>query len=186
MFELSAKEVVKQHHTCMYPLLPTMKNVDADLMEQAMRELVEIYRDERSTLAEQFVWMQVFLNRTTTIKSVKKEQIKERLSMFEQLFDESPVIQKIREQSLVKGLQEGRQKGLQEGRQKGLQEGGLLALQDLLVDSVQERYPDLAGLARASAGHYDKLDALKKHLQQVMTAPNADAVRKLLEAGTNS
>jgi len=187
LFKLNAKEMVQQRHACMYPLLPTMKNVNADLIEQAVRELAEIYRDEQSTLAEQFVWMQVFLDRTTTVKHVKKEQIKARLSMFEQLFDESPTIQKIREQYLVKGIQEGRQEGIQEGLQKGIQEGlqkGLLALQDLLVSSVQARYPGLAELARASAGHFDKLDALKLLIQKVMTAPDADAVRRLLESGT--
>src|SRR5579864_4021369 len=99
--------------------------------------LIEIYRDEKTTLAEQLVWMRVLLDRTTIIKRVKKEQIKERLKMFEQLFDQSPFIQKIREQSLVKGRQEGLQEGLQKGRHDGIQ-----ALQDLLVSSVQARYPD--------------------------------------------
>jgi hypothetical protein len=82
LFKMNAKEMVKQRHTCMYALLPTMKNVDADLMDQAVQELAEVYRDEKSTLAEQFVWMRVFLDRSTTIKRVKKEQIKARLDMF--------------------------------------------------------------------------------------------------------
>ncbi len=183
LFELNAKEMIKQHHTCMYPLLPTMKHVNADLMEQALRELAEIYRNEKSTLAEQFVWMQVFLDRTTTVKDVKRAQIKARLNMFEQLFNESPTIQNIREQSLVKGEQKGLQKGLQEGEQKGLQKGGLLALQDLLVSHVQGHYPELAALARTSADRFDQLDALKLLIPQVISAPNADAVRGLLEAG---
>ncbi len=71
LFRLNAKKVVQRRHACMYALLPTMKHVNADLMEQALRELAEIYRDDRSTLAEQFVWMQVFLDRTTTVKGVK-------------------------------------------------------------------------------------------------------------------
>ncbi len=95
--------------------------------------------------------------------------------MFEQLFNESPTIQNIREQYLVKGLQEG----LQKGRQEGLQ-----ALQDLLVSSVQARYPELAALARISADRFDQLDALKLLIPQVISAPNADAVSRLLEAGT--
>jgi hypothetical protein len=172
LFRLNAKKMVQRRHTCMYPLLPTMKHVNADLVEQALREMAEIYRDEKGTLAEQFVWMQVFLDRTTAVKRVKKEQIKARLNMFEQLFDESPTIQKIREQYLMKG------------RQEGIQEGQLLALQDLLVSSVQTRYPELAELARTSASRFGKLDALKLLIPQVISAPNADAVRSLLEAGT--
>ncbi len=184
LFRLNAKEVVQQHQACMYPLLPTMKHVNADLMEHALHELAEIYRDDKSTLAEQFVWMQVFLDRTTTVKDAKRAQIKARLSMFEQLFNESPTIQKIREQYLVKGIQEGLQKGIQKGRQEGIQEGRLLALRNLLVNSVQRRYPELSALARTSAGHFDQLDVLELLIQQVMIAPNADAVRSLLEAGT--
>ena len=163
-----------------------MKHVNADLMEQALRELAELYQDEKGKLAEQFVWMRVFLDRTTTVKDVKREQIKARLNMFEQLFNESPTIQKIREESLGEGLQKGRQEGLQEGLQKGLQkgrqEGQILALQDLLVTSVHARYPELAVLARTSASRCDQMDALKLLILQVMTAPNAVAVRRLLEA----
>jgi hypothetical protein len=171
LFKLDAQEMVQQHHACMYPLLPTMKHVNADIMEQAVRELWEIYHDDVGTLAEQFVWMQVFLERTTTIKLVQKKQIKERLNMFEQLFEESPMIQKMRKRYRIQGRQEGRQEGIQ-------------VLQDLLVDSVQARYPNLAGLARQQAGHFDKLDVLKLLIQQVMIAPNANTVRGLLEAGT--
>ena len=78
---------------------------------QAMNELSERYRDDRATLAEQFIWMQLCLDRTKTIKLSEKIDIRGRLNMFDLLWEESPVIQKIREQSLVKGLQEGRQKG---------------------------------------------------------------------------
>jgi flagellar biosynthesis/type III secretory pathway protein FliH len=130
--------------------------------------------------------MRIFLDRTTTVKDVKREQIKARLNMFEQLFNESPTIQNIREEALGKGVQKGLQEGLQKGRQEGLQEGlqkgQLLALQDLLVTSVHARYPALAVLARTSVSRCDQTDALKLLILQVMTAPNADAVRRLLEA----
>ncbi len=96
--------------------------------------------------------------------------------MFEQLFNESPTIQKIREQYRVQFLEQGIQQGIQKGR--------LLALQDLLVNSVQGRYPELAVLARTSAAHFDQLDVLELLIRQVMIAPNAHAVRSLLEAGT--
>jgi flagellar biosynthesis/type III secretory pathway protein FliH len=131
--------------------------------------------------------MRAFLDRSTTIKQVKKEQIKARLDMFEQLFEESPTIQSAIQRLTEKRLAQERQESHQEGRQEGLLEGrqeGLLALQDLLVDSVEGRYPDLAELARQRTGQSDQLDALKRLILRVMTAPNADAVRRLLEAGT--
>ena len=111
--------------------------------------------------------------------------------MYEQLFEESPTIQQALQRLTEKRVaevsqkvrQEAHQAGLQEGRQEGRQ-AGLLALQDLLVDSVEGRYPDLAELARERAGHFDQLDGLKRLIQQVMIAPDADAVRRHLEAGT--
>jgi hypothetical protein len=39
LFSLDAEEIVRQHHACLYPLLPTMENVDADLIAQVMQEL---------------------------------------------------------------------------------------------------------------------------------------------------
>jgi predicted transposase YdaD len=119
--------------------------------------------------------MRLFLERTDTIKSVEKEKIKERLNMFDQLFEESPWIQELREKYRVQFLEQGLREGLQKGR--------LEALQDLLVSSIQTRYPDLAELAQQQAGHFDKLDTLKLLIQQVMTAPNADTARRLLESG---
>jgi hypothetical protein len=178
LFELNAGEVMQQHQACMYPLLPTMENVDADLMEHAMQELVEIYRDDRGTLAEQFVWIKLFLERTTTITLEKKEQIKGRLSMFDQLFKDSPTIQKLREEDRVQFLEQGIQQGVQKERQERLQ-----ALQGLLVNLVQARYPDLAVFAQQQASRFGEPYVLELLIQQVMAAPDADAARRLLESG---
>jgi predicted transposase YdaD len=175
LFELDAEDFVRQHHTAMYPLLPTMKNVHADLISQVMQELAELYRDDEVTLAQQFIWLQLLLERTDTISNLEKVQVKERLSMFDQLFEESPMIQRMREEYLVKG----RQEGIQEGRQEELQR-----LQRLLINVVRARYPDLAELAQLQVDHCKKPDALELLIQQVVTAPNESTARWLLEAGT--
>jgi hypothetical protein len=167
LFELDAEDFVREHHTAMYPLLPTMNNVHAELIAQAMQELAELYRDDEVTLGQQFIWMQLLLERTGTVPVLEKEQIKERLAMFDQLFEESPMIQKMREEYRVQGLQEG-----------------LLALQRSLVNVVRAKYPDLAELAQQQAPHFNKPDTLELLIQQVMIAPNASAARGILEAGT--
>src|SRR5436309_2091661 len=59
LFELDAEDLVRQHHTAMYPLLPTMKNVHAELAAQAMQELAELYHDDEVTLGQQLIWMQL-------------------------------------------------------------------------------------------------------------------------------
>jgi hypothetical protein len=183
LFKLNAKEMLKERHTCMYALLPTMKNVDADLMEQAVRELAEVYRYEKHILAEQFIWMRAFLDRTTTVKGIKKEQIRARLDMFEQLFEESPTIQNAVQRLAEKRLARERQEARQEGRQEGLLEA-IQVLQRSLVNIIRVKYPDLTELAQLQATRIDKLDELDLLIQQVMDATDADAARKLiLDAG---
>jgi predicted transposase YdaD len=184
LFTLDAEEIVRKQHACMYPLLPTMQNVHADLISQVMQELTELYRDDEVTLAEQFVWLQLLLERTGTIIPLEKVKIKERLSMFDQLWEESPMIQKMREQYRVQGLEQGlergRLQGLQEGRQKGLQEGEVLALQRSLVNIVRAKYPDLAKFAQQQAVHFDKPNTLDLLIEQVAAAPDASTVCRLL------
>ena len=91
--------------------------------------------------------------------------------MFDQLFEESPMIQKLRQQSLEQGLEQGRQEVIQ-------------ALQRTLVNAVRVRYPDLAEFAQQQASHFNKPEALELLIQKVMTAPNASTVHWLLESGT--
>jgi hypothetical protein len=80
--------------------------------------------------------------------------------MFDQLFEESPMIQKLREESRVK------------------------AIQETLINIIEAKYPNLAELARQQADHFDKPDALKLLIEQVVTAPDASTVRWLLGSDT--
>jgi hypothetical protein len=165
LFEQDAEDIVRQHLSCMYPLVPTMQNVHVDLVGQVMRELEEIYRNDRAQLSDRFVWLRLFLERTSTVPPVEKRKIEKRLNMYDQLWDESPMIQKMREQYIIKGLEEGIQ-----------------ALQRSLVNVVRARFPDLAELAQQQARHFDKTSTLELLIKQVVTAPDASTVRKLLEA----
>src|SRR5436305_14210597 len=114
LFTMEAEQFVQEHRACMYPLLPTMHGVHAELIAQAMQELAELYRDDEMTLAQQFVWMQLLLERTDTVQSLEKSKIEERLKMFDQLWNESPRIQKMkkqfREQAQKEAKQEAKQK----------------------------------------------------------------------------
>ncbi len=73
LFEQNAEELVRQHHTAMYPLLPTMQNVHANLISQVLQELTELYCDDQATLSQQLIWMQLLLERTGTVYDVEKD-----------------------------------------------------------------------------------------------------------------
>jgi len=103
LFEKQARSYVEQHQTCIYPLLPTMSDIDADLMESVVAELSERYSDDRKTFSEQVSWMSLLLERNQSVDDVVKQEIKERVNMFEQLWEESPTVQKMRAQYYEKG-----------------------------------------------------------------------------------
>src|SRR5579864_5174934 len=98
LFTWEAEQFVREHQACMYPLLPTMNGVDAELISQVMQELTELYREDQVSLAQQFTWMSILLERTGTVKEPEKNRIKERLNMFDQLWNESPRVQQIKKQ----------------------------------------------------------------------------------------
>src|SRR5437763_4772511 len=64
LFEEDAEYYVREHITAMYPVLPTMQGANHILLKQAMEELAQLYRESTVTLSQQFVWMQLMLERT--------------------------------------------------------------------------------------------------------------------------
>ncbi len=96
------------------------------------------------------------------------------LTFFEELWDTSPRVQKMREQ-ICEQMRE-------QYRMQGCQEGEMLALQRLLITVVRTRYPDLAEFAQQQASHFNKPDALELLIQQIATAPDTNTARKLLES----
>jgi hypothetical protein len=57
LFTLEAEQFVQEHRACMYPVLPTMQGVHAEMIAQVMDELVQLYRDDEVTLSQQYTWM---------------------------------------------------------------------------------------------------------------------------------
>jgi hypothetical protein len=200
LFNLEAEQFVQEHRACMYPLLPTMKGVHAELITQVMQELTELYRDNGISLAHQFSWMTVLLERTDTIKPLEKERIEERLKMFDQLWEESPRVQKTKLQAREEALKEARQeaeqaiaKRLQEAEQafaKRLQEAEhermrmqqqeVKVRRSSLVSVTHARFPDLTEFAQRHVESFDKPEVLDLLIQQIAVAPDANTARLLL------
>ena len=88
--------------------------------------------------------------------------------MFDQLFEESPMIQKLRQQSREQDLERDLQEAIE-------------ALQRTLVTVVRVRYPDLADFAQQQVSHFDtRLARWNGSFRQVMTAPDASTAQWLL------
>ena len=184
LFTLEAEQFVQEHRACMYPVLPTMCGVHAELMVQVMQELTELYRNDEVTLAQQYAWMMVLLERTGTIESLEKNRIQEKLKMYDQLWDESPRVQKMKAQIREQALKEGKEKEKQEIKERNEIEAK--ALQQALVSMIQARFPNLTEFAQQRVGLFDNPGTLNLLIQKIATAPDANIARWLLDSSTEA
>ena len=208
LFTENAERYIREHIVSMYPVLPVMRGINHVLMQQVMDELAELYRGDEVSLSQQFVWMQLLLERTGTISPQEKVKIKEALKMYDSLWNDHPRVQKILaegkaqgleqglEQGLAQGLEKGLEKGLAQGLEQGLEQGlaqglkqGLVkgelqASRRMLVNVVKVRFPALAELAQQRTAQIDKPDALELLVQQISTAPDEQTAHWLLNAST--
>ena len=156
LFTMNAEYYVQEHLVCMYPLLPTMQGANDIVIGQAMDELAELYREDEVTLSQQFVWMNLLLERTETISPQEKFRIQERLNMYEPLWEKHPKVIKIQAESEIQ------------------------ALQSAVVTIVKARFPNLAELAQQKVAQINNSGALNLLLEQISTAPDEKMVRFLL------
>lgn len=152
----------------MYPLLPTMRGVTPAIIRQAVDELAELYREDEVTLSQQIVWLELLLERTETIPQLDKERIRERLKMYDRLWEDNPKVKNIRAESKAEGLAEGQV------------EGEVRALQRALVSIVSVRFPELTELARQHVVLIQQPDALDLLVRQLTTAPDERVARWIL------
>src|SRR5579875_3122150 len=146
LFTLDAEYYLREHLACMYPLLPTMQNVNREVIGQALDELVALYRDDEVTLAQQFAWMEILLERASMVPPQEKDEIQRRLSMYDKLWEEHPRVKKIKaevreekKRARMEGLAEGRAEGLAEGRAEGLAEGRAEGLAEIQAEKERIR-----------------------------------------------
>jgi len=179
---LDAEQFVQEHRACMYPVLPTMQGVHADLMEQVMQELTELYRDDEATLSQVYTWMMLLLERTSTVDPLEKGKIEERLKMFDQLWDESPRVQKMKERWYEQVQNKVKQEVEQEIKEKKSIETE--TLRRTLLSIIHARFPNLSEFAQQQVKQFDKPDALDLLIQKIATAPDANMARWLLDSST--
>jgi hypothetical protein len=175
-FMEEAEHYIREHVACMYPVLPTMRGANDAMIVQAMAELAELYYEDEVSLSQQFVWMNLLLERTDTITQEEKQKMKERLKMYDPLWEEHPKVKKIRAESRA----EGEAIGIAEGEALGIVKGEIQASQRLLVSIVKARFPELAEFAQQQVTKFNDPGALDLLVQKVSTAPDEAMVRWLL------
>jgi len=166
LWTLDAQEYVAEHARCMYVLLPAMRNVDANLILQAIEELLEYYRDKESQLARRLLWLSIFLKRAEALPPADKQRVKERINMFDELFEQDEFVRK--------------QRAL--GRAEGEAIGEVRASQRMLVNIVRGRFPALVELAQQKAEHMYQVAGIEEIALLLATISDETIARQILSA----
>ncbi len=169
LFRENAEHYVREHIVSMYPLLPTMQGADHVLLKRAMDELADLYRGEEGTLAEQFVWMELLLERTGTISVREKKEIQKELKMYNSLWENHPKVKELRAEMAESAAK-----------------GEIKAAQRMLVGVTTARFPALAELVQQEAAKMTNVGAIELLVQKVATAASEDIARWLLTPPTAS
>lgn len=61
-----------------YVLLPTMQHANAEILLQAIDDMVEYYKDDESKLGRQLLWLSILLHRAEIVPMQDKHIIEDR------------------------------------------------------------------------------------------------------------
>jgi len=185
LWQLQAEHFVNDHAVVLYALLPTMQGANAGLLHKAIDEMVEYYKGDNTRLAQEFRWMGIVIRRATSMSRADKREIQERLTMWDDLMEKDPRMQKIRKESEAKGrtegLKEGRTEGLKEGIEKGIREGLAEGLRKAIITAIKLRFPDLTEVAQEKVARVNKPEKLDLLVDQIAVAPDEKMVLLLLD-----
>ncbi len=182
LFLLEAEQYIQEHISCMYPLLPSMSGANEEIIASAMAELQTLYREDEVSLSQQFVWMEILLERTTTISAEEKVRIQEGIKMYDPLWEEHPKVKKIKAKAKAEAEAEAKadvERARAEAEAKA-REVAAKTLREDVVKIVQVRFPNLAELAQQAVSQIANADNLNFLLLQVATAANETAARYIL------
>jgi hypothetical protein len=146
-----------------------------------------LYRDDEATLAQQYEWMMLFLERTDTIQPLEKGKIEERLAMYDQLWEESPRVQKMKVRLSEEADKKAEQKKKEEEQKKKERaEVEVKVLRQALLGLIHGRFPDLSEFAQKQVGLFDDPAVLNLLIRKIAAAPDANTARWLLDLSTKA
>src|SRR5437764_4076888 len=125
LWKLDAQQFMQDHVVCMYTLLPAMKGANAPMLEQAIEEMKQRYKEPQ--LGHHLVRFRTILRRSTTLSPQDKQDMEEQLHTYDSLLDQDPYLQE--QKALERSL----------GRSEGIYEGRVQELQQMLLEAVEER-----------------------------------------------
>jgi len=152
----------------MYALLPTMDGANASLLNEAIDEMVEYYQDDDVKLGRELRWLGILLRRATIVPPEDKKVIEQRLSMYDDLFEKDPKMQKM----------------LAEREVRGVEKGATKVLRKKIISYVAKHFPSLTELTRQCVMQITQSSTLDILLEDLFEATDEATARRLLESIT--
>ncbi len=169
LWKLSAERYVRERIFCMYSLLPTMRGAGARLLINALDEMAEYYKGNDLRLSGELFRFGLLLRRAERILPDEKRQVEERLSMWDNLIEQDPKVRQMRAESELIGEARGVAQGI-------------AAMQSTVLDTLEERFPQLATAARADVERITSLESLRHLIMEIVVARDEAAARRAIDA----
>ena len=185
VYELDAREIIKDNIFCLMPFVPIMKH-GKEMVEQADEALYESplsYEDKADMLTVMTIFSGLVSEKLAHMLVSKRRDIMIESAAYYIIKEEG--IKEGREKGLKEGIQEGREKGLKEGikegREKGLKEGKTEEAQEGILDILEIRFNVVPESVIKSIRAIDDSDILRTLRRQSLKVSNLIEFKELLK-----
>lgn len=165
LWEIPAESIFQMNLTGLLPLIPLTENGKQPEHVQAMIDRLAQQKEMDLLSISNIIGTLAFT------EANEREWFKRRFFMFQDILEDSWMIQEIREEFFNKGIE----KGLEQERQKELHR-----FRQMVKDVAQMRFSELLSLAEQQAEKLNNPDALQHLTMELFGARDMDEARELL------
>ncbi len=166
LWELDADPIVKNRVYCLYTVLPAMKGAKAELLKQALHEMVEHY--PRHQLGHRLIRFHRIMRRATVMSEEEKQEVEEELYMYygyDEFIDDNPVVLERIEKRSAEAAAKAAAK----------------AKQEAILSLLSLRFPSLEARAQSVVQNCQDLQQLDTLFKQLVLAGDEQEARMLLK-----
>jgi len=172
LWKEKAQEYLEKHAIEMYSFLPTMEGANLALLSEAIAEMVEWYRNDQPRLVRELRWMGIMLRRANIVPLEDKQILERRLSMYDDLMEKDPKMQRLFAEREARGEAKGEVKGEVKGETK--------AARMMIVELVQMRFPLLTEQTQRRVNQLHAITELHILFRQLTLANDEQEARAVL------
>lgn len=169
LWEIPAESILQMNLTGLLPLIPLTENGKQPENVQAMIDRLSQQKEMDLLSISNIIGSLAFT------EADEREWFKRRFFMFQDILEDSWMIQEIREESFNKGIEKGLEQGLKQERRKELQR-----FRQMVRDVAQMRFSELLSLVEQQIGKLDNPDVLQHLTMELFGARDIDEARELL------